>query len=140
MHTPLEYYIIFPVNLYRAGRKTKAKVDYVRTIPPRDETQKSDVRIYKKFGTDYVDSKSGGVSVFNWRNPSLGSLWWKIPRGTELPDGLILSLDAGGTSGKSHYTVRPTFDMTLSDFIDKLSDLEESAVPCFLGASNRGVG
>lgn len=140
MHTPVEYYIVFPVDLYRLGRKTKAKLDYVRTIPPRDESQKWDVRIHRPFDVDYVDSKSGGVSLFNWRNPSQGSLWWKIPKGTELPEGLVLSLDAGGTTGKSHYTVRPSFDMPLSDFIDKLAELEERAVPCFLGASNLGVG
>ena len=52
---------------FRLGRKTKAKFDYIRTTPPREEEQTRDVRVYKKNDIDFVDSKSGGLSLFNYR-------------------------------------------------------------------------
>ncbi len=140
MHTPLEFYVKLPEDLFRLGRKTKAKMDYIRTTPPRSEESKWDLRIFKRDGKDYVDSKSGGLSLFNYRNPSLGSLWWKIPKGTNLPVGLHLSLDKGGVEGKSHFTVRPLYDMPLEQYMEKLRELELSTSPCFLGATNSDVG
>lgn len=140
MHTPIEFYVNLPEDLFRLGRKTKAKMDYIRTTPPRPEDIKWDVRIFKRNGLDYVDSKSGGLSLFNYRNPGFGSLWWKLPKGTSLPTGLHVSLDTGGEVGKSHYTIRPLYDMPLSQYMDKLSELEQSACPCFLGSTNLDVG
>jgi len=102
MHTPLEFYIKLPEDLFRLGRKSKAKMDYIRTTPPRPEDGKWDVRLIKQDGIDYVDSKSGGLSLFNRRDQGFGDLWWKIPKGTELPEGLHISFDKGGKAGKSH--------------------------------------
>lgn len=140
MHTPLEFYVKLPEDLFRLGRKTKAKMDYIRTTPPRPEDIKWDVRIFKRNGVDYVDSKSGGLSLFNYRNPSFGTLWWKLPKGTNLPVGLHVSLDKGGEAGKSHYTIRPLYDMPLRQYMEKLRVLEQAACPCFLGATNSDVG
>ncbi len=140
MHTPLEFYVKLPEDLFRLGRKTKAKMDYIRTTPPRPEDIKWDVRIFDRNGIKYVDSKSGGLSLFNYRNPGLGTLWWKLPKGTKLPTGLHVSIDKGGERGKSHFTVRPLYDMPLEQFLKRLRDLEPSAMPCFLGAINTDLG
>ena len=140
MHTPLAFYVKLPEDLFRLGRKTKAKMDYIRTTPPRPEDIKWDIRVIKRNGKDYVDSKSGGLSLFNYRNPTLGSLWWKIPKGTNLPVGLHVSLDKGGQAGKSHYTVRPLYDMPFELYFEKLRELEQASCPCFLGTTDSDVG
>src|SRR5258705_1220252 len=31
VHTPLEFYLTLPVDLFRLGRKNRAKLDYIRT-------------------------------------------------------------------------------------------------------------
>lgn len=140
MHIPLEFYVKVPEELFRLGRKTISKMDYIRTMPPRTEDMKWDVRIYTKNGNEYVDSKSGGLSLFNYRNPTYGTLWWRIPKGTKLPPGLHVSLDKGGEPGKNHYTIRPIQDMLLSQFLRLLKDMEKNTIPCFLGATNSDVG
>jgi hypothetical protein len=137
MHTPLEFYVVLPCDLFRLGRKTIAKMDYIRTTPPRTEEESWDIRI-KENGL--VDAKSGGLSLFNFRNPRFGVLWWKIPKGTKLPPGLHVSLDEGGSPGKRHFTVRPLYDMSLETYLEKLRELEPFAVPCFLGATDEKAG
>lgn len=140
MHTPLEFYVKLPEDLFRLGRKTKAKIDYIRTTPPRDIDKETwDVIVYKKNGVTFVDSKSGGLSLFNYRNPGLGNLWWKIPRGTNLPVGLHVSLDKGGKKNQHHFTVRPLYDMPYDAYIDKLVELEKFSQPCFFGVANTKV-
>ena len=39
MHTPIEFYIKIPKDLFRAGTPTKPKFDYIRTMPPRTDDQ-----------------------------------------------------------------------------------------------------
>lgn len=137
MHTPLEFYVTLPQDLYRLGRATKAKLNYLRTTPPRDiDTERWDIMIYESNDIKYVDSKSGGISLFNYRNPNQGHLWWKIAKGTKLPTGLHISLDEGGKKGQQHFTVRPLSDMPLTVYISKLLELEKAAKPCFLSKPN----
>ncbi len=45
MHTPIKFYVKLPTDLFRAGTPTKPKFDYLRTSPPRDDTQIYDVKI-----------------------------------------------------------------------------------------------
>ena len=137
MHTSIDFYVVLPCDLFRLGRRTKAKMDYIRPTPPRGEEESWDVRI----GQDgLVDCKSGGLSLFNYRNPSFGAMWWKIPRGTRMPVGLHVSMDAGGSATKRHFTVRPLYDMPLEIYLEKLRELEASAVACFFGATEEKVG
>jgi len=137
MHTPLEFYVTIPQDLFRLGRKTKAKLDYIRTTPPRNmDTERWDIKIYEYNDVEYVDAQSGGLSLFNYRNPNHGNLWWKIPKGTKLPTGLHISLDEGGKKGERHFTVRPLSNMPLNVYLKKLSELETAAKPCFLSKPN----
>ncbi|EHH2535413.1 hypothetical protein P3626_23485 [Vibrio parahaemolyticus] len=140
MHTPIKFYISLPFDLFRLGRKTKAKFDYIRTSPPRDMEAVWDLKIYNKNGIEFVDCKSGGLSLFNYRNPRFGTLWWKIPQHTKMPNGLHVSLDEGGNKGKHHFTIRPLQDMPLSLYLTKLQQLESSARPCFINSPNSQVG
>jgi hypothetical protein len=134
VHTPLEFYLKLPQDLYRAGRKNKARLDYIRTMPPRTKDETWDMKIFERGGQTFVDSKSGGLSLFNFRNPQFGPFWWKIPKGTPLPADLHISLD--DTPRKAHFTVRPLVDMRLDVFLGKLRELEVMAVPCFLDERN----
>lgn len=140
MHTPIQFYVTLPFDLFRLGRKTKAKFDYIRTTPPREEEQTWDVRVYKKNDIDFVDSKSGGLSLFNYRNPKFGTLWWKLPAKSKMPQGLHVSLDDGGSLGKNHFTIRPLYDMSVTLYLDKLNQLDSMAIPCFIGIPNKDVG
>lgn len=140
MHTPVKFYVSLPFDLFRLGRQARAKFDYIRTSPPRDLEHVWDVKIYSKNGVDFVDSRSGGLSLFNYRNPRFGNLWWKLPEKTKMPHGLHVSLDEGGVNGKYHFTVRPLYDMPLDLYLSKLVELESNALPCFLGLPDTKVG
>jgi hypothetical protein len=132
MHTPVDFYVVLPDDLYRLGGRTRAKFDYVRTTPPRAEAERWDVRLYDLKGVSFVDAQSGGLSLFNFRNAKLGTLWWRIPKGTNVPLGLQVSRDAGADPRKAHFTVRPLHDTPHEEYLQLLRELEALAVPCFL--------
>jgi len=133
MHTPIEFYLVFPVDLYRRGEQGRLKLDYVRTHPPRKAEEVWDVEI--KNGL--VQKESGGNSTFNRPNAKFGVWWYRIPKGTPLPDGLHLSKDHTDGDFRGHYTIRPFTNMTLDAFKAKLKLLGESAVPAFLASDNK---
>ncbi|WHI45964.1 hypothetical protein [Microbulbifer sp. VAAF005] len=86
MHTPIEFYLKTPVELYRAGTPTKSNFDYIRTMPPRTGDQTYDIKINSETGV--VDHTSGGVSLFDKPKMDFSPDWWVIPPKTELPPGL----------------------------------------------------
>lgn len=109
MHTPVEFYVKIPVDLFRAGTATKPKFDYLRTLPPRKEDQVYDVKIDPQTGL--IDHRSGGLSLFNAPNFSFGDDWWVVPAGTLLPPGFTLSKDTTNGRFYGHYTIRALADM-----------------------------
>lgn len=111
-HTPIEFYVILPVDLFRGGTPTKHKFDYIRTMPPRQSDEVFDIKIDPK--TNVIDHKSGGLSLFNVPNYAFGSHWWIVPAGTQLPYGFTLSKDLTSGKFKGHYTIRAMADMPLS--------------------------
>jgi hypothetical protein len=102
-------------------------------MPPRREDQIHDVKIYTKNGVEYVEAASGGISMFNLPSLSFGNRWWKLTKGTKIPNGLRISRDAGinKATGQIHYTIRPLYDMPLRIFIALLEQLAAHAVPMF---------
>lgn len=60
MHTPIETYLIFPIDLFRNGSPTKSRFDYLRTSPPRVDPQVYDVKINES--TNTIDHTSGGLA------------------------------------------------------------------------------
>ncbi|EDN67205.1 hypothetical protein BGP_2730 [Beggiatoa sp. PS] len=84
------------IDLYRSGNATTPNLDKVR-IPPRNGA--IDIEIYEKDLNDqkviYVDSTSGGISTFDAPLPSQNQKvrWWKIPKGSIIPDGLQVTKD-----------------------------------------------
>lgn len=118
MHTPIEFYVKLPVDLFRGGTPKKHKFDYLRTMPPREEDQTYDVKIDPKSGL--IDHKSGGLSLFNKPNYSFGNDWWVIPNGTKLPPEFTLSKDLTDGKFRGHYTIRALVDMPLDVWKEKL--------------------
>lgn len=127
------YFDFLPTDLYRHGSTTNPQMHKPRTMPPRQVDQVHDLKIYQKNNVDWVDSESGGISLFNKPNPRFGNRWWKLPKGTKIPPLFRVSRDKGmnKTTGQIHYTIRPMVDMPLSTFIQHLKEFSRFAVPDF---------
>lgn len=120
MHTPIEFYVKLPADLFRGGTPTKHKFDYLRTLPPRDEDQTYDVKLNPVSGL--IDRTSGGLSLFNAPNYGFGPDWWVIPAGTRLPPEFTLSKDLTDGKFRGHYTIRALVDMPVTTWKKKLSE------------------
>ena len=112
MHTPIEFYVKLPADLFRGGTPTKHKFDYLRTAPPRNEGQTYDVKLNPNNGL--IDRKSGGLSLFNTPNYKFGGDWWVIPNGTRLPPEFTLSKDLTDGKFRGHYTIRALIDLPVN--------------------------
>lgn len=133
-HTIVEMYVkVIPVNLYRNGAKNSSQLHKLRTMPPRTLEQSFDIQIYKKHGVDYVSKDTGGISTFDREKPGFGAFWWKIPKGTKIPSGLRVSMDFNPkpSANPTHYTIRPLFDMPLTQYVSLLEELAKSAERMF---------
>jgi hypothetical protein len=111
MHTPLEFYIKAPVDLFRRGGAKKPKFDYIRTSPPREAPQKFDLEVSEKSGKFFIKLQSGGLSLFNKPDLRSGNDWWVIPKGTALPPGFTVSKDLTGNTFRGHYSIRSLQDI-----------------------------
>ncbi|MCE2030134.1 hypothetical protein [Sessilibacter corallicola] len=143
-HTIVELYVkVIPVDLFRRGAKNKPQLHKLRTMPPRQIEETFDIELYKKDGVDYVSKDTGGISTFNRANSNFGAFWWKIPKGTKIPEGLRVSKDFNTNPSQkpTHYTIRPLVDMPLSRYISLLEELAVSAEKTFgYATSNRSIG
>lgn len=138
MHTPIEFYVVVPLDLYRVGSPSKPRFDYLRTSPPRTELQVFDVKVDPK--TNVIDSKSGGLSLFSRPNFEFSKDWWVIPKGTKLPRGFTLSKDLTGDKLKGHFSVRSMIDIHVDVWRRTLLEwAEENAVHIKDYASRKGV-
>ena len=121
-----------PCNLFRLGNSTKSKIDVVRTSPPRAADEKVDIEsFFHANGEQWVDSQTGGVSLFNQPMLRMGKYWYMIPINTEIPTGLVITQDGQlSSSGDAvHYSVRPSHDMSLRHYVGLLQLLLPHAKP-----------
>ena len=51
-----------------------------------------------------------------------------------------MSLDDGGSLCKNHFTIRPLYDMPVTQYLEKLNQLDSMVIPCFIGVPNKDVG
>lgn len=129
MHTPVEFYIKTPVDLYRRGGASKPRFDYIRTSPPREAPQKFDLAVKVQRGKMIIDHKSGGLSLFDKPDFRSGKDWWLIPKGTQLPSGFTVSKDTTGGSFRGHYSIRSLMDIDVEKWKKELGKwAEENAV------------
>lgn len=85
-----------------------------------------DIRTYKKNGAQWIDSKSGGVPLFDKLGvPNKKWLYYRLNIGTNMPKGLFITKDGLNRKHKSyHYSIKLAWDMPLKKFLmllDKLS-------------------
>ena len=90
---------------------------------PRGAPRKPDITIENDWVR--VRNRPRGISVFDKPNTFKGQWeYFKLPAGTELPDGLVIVKDNYNAAfGASHYTIAPERDMPLARFRKLLSDL-----------------
>jgi hypothetical protein len=120
MHTPIEFYIKVPVDLFRRGGTSKPRFDYIRTSPPREAPQKFDLKVKEIYGKTVIDHKSGGLSLFNKPDFRSGEDWWMIPKNTPLPPGFTVSKDLTGNVFTGHYSIRAMSDIELAKWRNDL--------------------
>ena len=137
METQKDFFVVnfTGVDLFRSGNATEQNLDKVR-IPPRNGSV--DIEIYEQQINGeiitYVDSTSGGISTFDAPLPSQNkkARWWKIPSGTIIPDGLVITKDHTiKPLDITHYTIQPFNDMPLTEYKRLLRILAQSALPTF---------
>ena len=129
MHTPIEFFVKVPEDLYRRGGVKKPRFDYIRTSPPREFPQKFDLKVKQINGKTVIDHKSGGLSLFNRPDFRSGVDWWVIPKGTLLPPGYTVSKDLTGNVFKGHYSIRSLRDIDIEKWKSDLGKwAEENAI------------
>ena len=105
---------ITPVDLYRRGNATSARMDHVRPI---------DVIIFTRNGVEWVAGRSGGISTFaSAALPGHGRMW-RLLAGTSYPDELVLDNDHG-----NQWSWEPATDMELTHYRALLAALGRNFV------------
>jgi hypothetical protein len=114
------------IALWRAGNASSPRMDHLR-LPPRDESQKSDIVPVSEFVNGdlvaFVLPYSGGISLWDGKHPGFkDAKWYEIPAKTVIPPGLcIVKEEVTNRYGLTHYTVKPVYKMPLTSFIDLLN-------------------
>ncbi len=88
--------------------------------------RKEDIKTYpRKGGELWVDSRSGGISLFDKMGIPVKSWEYYILRiKTKLPLGLVITKDEwNGRFNATHYTIRPQWDMQVKNFCLLLDEL-----------------
>ena len=139
MKTGIEFFLkVTPCDLYRLGNSTASKLDVVRTSPPRPADEKVDIESFVgPDGGQWVDAKTGGVSLFDQRSLRFGKQWYVVPANTEIPLGLVISRDdEPKVPGDAlHYSIRPVYNMPLVRYVGLLRLLLPHAKPAFFTTS-----
>jgi len=132
-------------RIWRLGKGEDSTIDKPRiTEDDRPEFNKSsgtgkmerkqiDVITYAENDTLHVLGKSGGISVFDGRNPYLkeskNRRWYClfVSKTTKVPDGLLLAKNVkqDADTGLFHYAFQPAYDMTLAEFKKYLQQLDK---------------
>lgn len=121
-----------PLDLFRLGNASGPKLA-LENIRPRDVNIKQ-VEFDGGKAVNMVDPV-GGLSTFDAINPGLkGTKWWRIPKGTQMPDTIRVVKDrTDPKTGITHYSLRPARLMTLLEYAEGLKELSKSAEKCFVG-------
>jgi len=104
-----------PLDLYRMGNASNARMDHVR--PDRDVT------VIERDGVAWVEGRSGGVSTFSQVGEQ-ASNWWRLPAGSRYDDGLLVVWNDHG----DHWSWEPARDMTLDDYRAALLEINAQFV------------
>ena len=134
MKTKEPTYLNFtPIELWRLGVKSSPRIDKVR-IPPRPPGSTIDIQTYVKNGQVVARAGTGGVSLFDGKNPRLDGIhWWRIPANSTIPAELKITKNhKDRITGLTHYRIEPIFDMPMLHFIYLLTIFAKNAKKAFL--------
>lgn len=84
-----------------------------------------DIKTYQKGGELWIDSKSGGVSLFDKLGvPNKKWLYYRLSAGIKIPHGLYIIKDNFNKRHESfHYSIKASWDMPLKKFLMLLDSL-----------------
>ena len=123
------------VNLWRGERLPSDGTPFLYPILKsfklsNGKPRNADIKTYQKNGELWVDSSSGGISLFDlFGVPMKKWNYYKLPAGTEIPYGLVITKDTfNPTFNSTHYSIRPNWDMPLTKFIMLLDILAKNFV------------
>ena len=134
----LAYYFdgTVPRDLFRGQSRTEGKQGLPVLHPNpgfkrRDGSVRlPDVRIVERDGRQFVlgcrciHGDYRGVSTFDRKNTALrGFRWFKLPKGTDIPEAIAITQDSDFTDRPNHFTVAPKDDMPLELFLVWLNAL-----------------
>lgn len=105
---------IVPVDLYRGGNSTSARMDNVRV---------TDVQIFHSGNRDWVVGGEGGISTFSTL-PSNTKNWWVIKAGTEYEDDEFELINDRG----NHWSWAPAKTMRLQHYKNDLISLNNKFI------------
>ena len=93
-----------------------------------NKVRNADIKTYMKNGVLWINSKSGGVSLFDALGYPVKSWdYYVLPIGTKIPHGLMISRDDYHKKFKCyHYSIRAQWDMTVEKFCHLLDELTKS--------------
>ena len=121
-----------PVTLWRAMnvKHNRSPMEFVEKgfVMSNGRPRKADIAITTINGVEWVRIKDRprGLSTFDKPGLPKGRDWeyYKIPKGTKLPVGLVIVRDEFNESyGATHYTLAPAVDMPLAHFKGLLTQL-----------------
>lgn len=126
-----------PTNLWRAlkrGSRNQA-FDFIEEsfVLSNGRPRAADIKIESRGSEKWVCVKERprGVSIFDKPGVPTGRGWdyFKIPKGTVLPEGLAIVKDQYNSKFEAtHYSIAPAYDMPLSQFKSKLNTLAMSLI------------
>lgn len=84
-----------------------------------------DIRTYKRNGEVWIDSKSGGVSLFDKLGiPNKKWMYYRLSSKTKIPNGLYIVKDSFNKKHEAyHYSIKAGWDMPLKKFLMLLDEL-----------------
>jgi hypothetical protein len=101
------------IDLYRGGNAGSPRFDNVR--------DRDIVKFKKPSGEEMVKGLSGGISTFT--APRAERNWWWLRAGTVVPKDLTVTRDTTDSrTGITHYTIRPSSDMLLSEYVARMAE------------------
>ncbi len=109
----IESSVTLDIDLYRSGNADSPRFDNVRD---------KDIIKYKDNGLIKVKGMSGGISTFT--SPKPDKNWYWIKAGTIVPPKLTITRDRSDpVTGITHYTIRPSENMLLSEYVEQMQKI-----------------
>ena len=97
------------LDLFRSGNRNTANLDSVRT--PTNSADPDVDTFFDQAGIEWVQANGKGVSTADAPKATWRGQPWRLPRGSQYSDDLVVSEDDPG-----HWTWAPARDMPLADY------------------------